>query len=129
MKTLLECFAHRLRIGRVAGNLLLATEEDQSGEQCNGNDDSAHIASSIRLRNSVVRVRRKKQVLREIHFHAVTLSDRDGGRDLYEAIKNRGSRLRNTAGSSVGECLGTARGDGAATLRDLAGSSNHTQSY
>src|ERR1035438_851442 len=126
MKTLLECFAHRLRIGRVAGNLLLATEEDQSGEQCNGNEDSAHIGSSKRLRNSVVRVRRKKQVLREIHFHAVALPDRDGGRYLYEAVKDSGGRLRNTARRPVGECLGTAGRDGAATLGDLACSSNHT---
>ena len=77
----------------------------------------------------MVRVRRKKQVLREIHFHAVALPNRDGGRYLYEAVKDRGGRLRNTARSPIGECLGTARGDGAATLRDLACSSNHTQSY
>src|SRR5580704_3616255 len=86
-------------------------------------------APSKRLRNSVVRVRRKKQVLREIHFHAVSLSDRDGGRYLHEAIKDRGGRLRNTARSPGGECLGTASRDGAATLRDLARPGNHTQSY
>ena len=68
----------------------------------------------------MIRIRRKKQVLREIHFHAVTLPDRDGGRYLYKAIKDRGRRLRNAARRAVGECLGTARGDGAATLRDLA---------
>src|ERR1035438_3959732 len=127
MKTLLECFAHRLRIGRVAGNLLLATEEDQSGEQCNGNDDSAHIGSLKRLRNSVVRVRRKKQVLREIHFHAVALPNRDGGGYLYEAVKDSGGRLRNTARSPVRECLGSARCNGPATLSDLACSGNHAQ--
>src|SRR5260370_26992005 len=86
-------------------------------------------ASLKRLRNSVVRVRRKKQVLREIHFHAVALSNCDCGRYLHEAIKDRGGRLRNTACSSVGECLGTARRDGAPTLRDLARPGNHTQSY
>src|SRR5208282_4485117 len=69
-----------------------------------------------------------KQVLREIHFHTVALSNCDGGRYLYEAIKDRGGRLRNTARSPVGECLGTARGDGAATLSDLTRSGNHTQS-
>ena len=76
----------------------------------------------------MIRVRRKKQVLREIHFHAVTLPDRDGGRYLYEAVKDSGRRLRNTARSPVRECLGTARGNRAATLSDLACPSNHTQS-
>ena len=76
----------------------------------------------------MVRVRRKKQVLREIDFYAVALPNRDSRRYLYEAIKDRGRRLRNTARSPVGECLGTARGDGAATLSDLARSGNHTQS-
>src|SRR5712671_892724 len=85
-------------------------------------------APSKRLRNSVVRVRRKKQVLREIHFHAVALANRDSRRYLYEAVKDSGCRLRNTARGSVRECLGTTRCNGAATLRDLACSSNHTQS-
>ena len=76
----------------------------------------------------MVRVRRKKQVLREIHFHAVALPDRDGGRYLHEAIKDSGRRLRNTARGPGGERLRTARRDGAATLRDLARSGNHTQS-
>ena len=75
----------------------------------------------------MVRIRRKKQVLREIHFHAVALSNCDGGRYLYEAIKDRGRRLRNTPRRPVGERLGTARRNGAATLSDLAGSGNHTQ--
>jgi len=52
----------------------------------------------------------------------------DSRRYLYEAIKDRGRRLRNTARSPIGECLGTTRGDGAATLSDLARSGNHTQS-
>src|ERR1700687_223954 len=82
-----------------------------------------------RLRNSVVRVRRKKQVLREIHFHAVALPNRDGGRYLDEAVKDSGCRLRNTGCSAVGKCLRTAGGDGPATLRDLARSGNHAQSY
>src|SRR2546425_12059993 len=86
-------------------------------------------APSKRLRNSVVRVRRKKQVLREIHFHTVALANRDRGRYLYEAVKDGGRRLRNTARSPVGECLGPARGDGTPTLRDLTCSGNHSQSY
>ena len=49
--------------------------------------------------------------------------------NLYEAVEDSGGRLRNTARRSVGECLGAARGDGAATLCDLARSSNHTQGY
>ena len=76
----------------------------------------------------MIRVRRKKQVLREIHFHAMALSYCDGGRYLYEAVNDRGRRLRNTARSPIGECLGTARGNGAATLSDLARSGNYTQS-
>jgi len=74
-------------------------------------------------------LRRKKQVLREIHFHAVALPNRDGGRYLYETIKDRGGRLRNTAGRPVGESLRTASRDGAATLCDLARPGDHTQSY
>src|ERR1039458_5931374 len=58
----------------------------------------------------------------------MSLSDRDRGRYLYEAVKDRSGRLRNTARRPVGECLGTARGDGAATLSDLACSGNDTQS-
>jgi len=76
----------------------------------------------------VVGVRRKKQVLREIHFHAMALPDRDGGRYLYEAIKDSGGRLRNTAHGAVRECLGAVRCNGAATLSDLACSDNHAQS-
>src|SRR5713226_6824813 len=86
-------------------------------------------APSERLRNSVVRVRRKKQVLREIHFHAMSFPNRDRGRYLNEAVKDSGRRLRNIVRSPVGECLGAARGNGAPTLRDLACSSDHTQSY
>jgi hypothetical protein len=50
-------------------------------------------------------------------------------RYLNEAVKDSGRRLRDTSRSPVGECLGTARGNGAATLRDLACPSDHTQSY
>src|ERR1700693_5916045 len=58
----------------------------------------------------------------------MALANRDGGRYLDEEVKDRGCRLRNTARCPVGECLGTTRCNGAATLRDLACSSNHTQS-
>jgi hypothetical protein len=34
-----------------------------------------------------------EQVLGEIHLHVVALSDRDGGRYLYEAVKDRRGRL------------------------------------
>ena len=43
-----------------------------------------------RLWNGVVGIRRQKQVLREIHFHAMALPNRDGGRYLQEAVKNAG---------------------------------------
>src|SRR5713101_6842352 len=85
--------------------------------------------SSKRLWNRVVRVRRQKQILREIHFHAVALPNRDGRGYLHEAIKDRGRRLRNTASRPVGECLGTAGGNRAAALRDFARSGDHAQSY
>src|ERR1700729_1546249 len=63
-----------------------------------------------------------------MHFHGMALPDRDGGRYLYEAIKDRGGRLRNTARGPVRECLGAARCNGAATLSDLVRSGNHPQS-
>src|ERR1700683_4574470 len=85
-------------------------------------------ASLKSLWNSVVRVRRKKQVLREIDFHAMSFPNRDRGRYLNEAVKDSGRRLRNTSCSPVGERLGAACGNGAATLRDLARSGDHTQS-
>jgi len=75
----------------------------------------------------VIGVRRKKQVLREIHFHAMALPDRDGGRYLYEAIKDSGGRLRKHCRGPVRECLGSARCNGPATLSDLACSGNHAQ--
>src|SRR5713101_7504382 len=86
------------------------------------------IESSLKgLWNGVIGVRRQKQVLRKIHFHAMALPNRDGGRYLHEAVKNAGRGLRNTGRSSIGERLRAAGGDGAAALRDLAGSGNHSQ--
>jgi len=76
----------------------------------------------------VVGVGRQKQVLREIHFHAMSLPDRDGGRNLHESVKDSVRRLRDAGRGSVGERLGTVRGDGAAALRDLACPGNHAQS-
>ena len=70
----------------------------------------------------------KKQVLREIDFHAMSFPNRDRGWYLNEAVKDSGRRLRNTPCGPVGKCLGATRGNGAATLRDLARSGNHTQS-
>src|SRR5208282_3185164 len=49
------------------------------------------------------------------------------GRYLQEAVKNAGRRLRDAGRSSVGKCLRAAGGDGAAALRDLAGTGNDTQ--
>ena len=77
----------------------------------------------------MVRVRRKKQVLREIDLHAMSFPNRDRGWDLDETVKNARRGLRNTACRPVRERLGAARGYGAATLRDLARSGDHTQSY
>src|SRR5260370_37367570 len=53
--------------------------------------------------------------------------NRDGRRYLHEAVKNAGRGLRDAGRSSVGERLRAAGGDGAAALRDLAGSGNHSQ--
>jgi len=76
----------------------------------------------------VVRVSRKKHILREIHFHAVPLPNRDRGRYLHEAVKNGAGRLRDTGRSAVGERLGAAGGDCPAALRNLACSGNNAQS-
>src|ERR1039458_7969512 len=59
----------------------------------------------------------------------MALPNRDGGRYLNESVKDSGRRLRNTGRSPVGECLRTTRCNGSATLRDLARSGNHAQSY
>src|ERR1019366_4684815 len=80
-----------------------------------------------RLWNRVVGVRRQEQVLRKIDLDTVALPNRDRGRYLHEAVKNAGCRLRDTGRSPVSQCLGAARGDGAAALRNLAGAGNHTQ--
>src|ERR1017187_17237 len=79
------------------------------------------------LWNGVVGIRGKEHVLREVHFHAVSLPNRDGGRNLYEAVKDRCGGLRNTARRPVCECLGATRCNGPASLRDLTGSGDHTQ--
>src|ERR1017187_6940271 len=80
------------------------------------------------LWNGVVGIRGKEHVLREIHFHAVSLPNRDGGRNLNEAVKDRCGGLRNTRCGANRERLGATRGNGPAPLRDLAGSGDHTQS-
>jgi len=76
----------------------------------------------------VVRVRRKKQVLREIDFHAMSFTNRDRGWYLDETVKDGRCGLRNAARRSVGESLRAARCNGAATLSDLARPSDNPQS-
>jgi len=49
------------------------------------------------LWNSVVRVRRKKQVLREIDFHAMSFTNRDRGWYLDETVQDGRCGLRNAA--------------------------------
>ena len=75
----------------------------------------------------MVRVRRKKQVLREIDFHAMSFPNRDRGWYLDKTVKYARCGLRNTACCPVRERLGAARGNGASTLRDLAGPGDYTQ--
>src|ERR1700678_228587 len=57
----------------------------------------------------------------------MALADRDGGWYLQEAVENAGRRLRDTGRCSIGKCLGAARRDSAAALRDLAGSGDDSQ--
>src|ERR1035437_6775728 len=80
------------------------------------------------LWNGVVGISRKEHVLREIHFHAVSLPNRDSGRNLNEAVKNRRGGLRNTGCRAGRECLGATRCNSPASLRDLTGSGDDTQS-
>src|ERR1035438_8588450 len=80
------------------------------------------------LWNGVVGIRGKKHVLRKIHFHAVSLPNRDSGRNLNEAVKNRRGGLRNTGCRAGRECLGATRCNSPASLRDLTGSGDDTQS-
>src|SRR5580700_4014671 len=98
-------------------------------EPGNAGQQFAYRASLERLQNSVVRVRRKNQVLRKVHFHTVALPNRDGRRYLHEAVNDRGRGLRNAGRSPVRECLGTARCNRAATLGNFARSGNHAQGY
>ena len=76
----------------------------------------------------MVGIRRQKHVLREIDLHAMAFPNGDGWRNLYEAVKDGGSGLRNTGGSTVGEALGTTRRDGPTSLRNLARSGDYAQS-
>src|SRR5277367_840658 len=83
--------------------------------------------SSEGLGDSVVGVSRQQHILREIDFHATSLPNRDGGGYLHETIEYRRGRLRYAGCCSVRECLGAARGDGAAALGDYGGSGDNAE--
>src|ERR1019366_8682262 len=82
--------SHRLDIRRcidpaTASLLTLCSDSRQGREptERRGKEQLFASESSLkRLWNSVVRVRRKKQVLREIDFHAMSFPNRDRGRYL-----------------------------------------------
>src|ERR1700677_3191028 len=54
-----------------------------------------------RLRNIVITIGRQQHVLGKVHFHSMPLPNSDGGRYLYEAVKNCGGRLGNAGGRTV----------------------------
>ena len=83
--------------------------------------------SSKRLGNGVVLVRRQEHILREVDLDAVALADRDGRRNLNEAVKNRGCRLRNARSGPGRECLGAARRNCSAALLDFACAGDDSQ--
>jgi hypothetical protein len=64
----------------------------------------------------VVRVRWQEHVLREIDFHAMAFTNRDGGRYLHEAIQDSVCRLGDAAGGASRKSLGTTGADRAAAL-------------
>ncbi len=75
----------------------------------------------------MITIRRQQHVLREIDLHAVPFPDGDGGRNLHEAVKDRGRRLRDAGSGASGERLRTAGRDGSAALLDLACSGDDAQ--
>jgi hypothetical protein len=77
------------------------------------------IGTSERLRNRVVLYRRKKHILGEVELHAMPLADRDGRRNLHEAIQNRRGRLGDRGCSSASEDLGAGAGQYSSALGDL----------
>src|ERR1017187_2438636 len=128
--------SHRLDIRRcidpaTASPLPLCSDSRQAREPTERRGKEQLFASEAsleRLWDGVVRIRGKKHVLREIHFHAMSFPNRDRRWYLDETVKDRGRGLRNTSCSPVGESLGAAWGNGAATLADLTRSGDHTQS-
>ena len=100
----LESFADVLGVGRIASGLLLTSGQNQ--QKRNDRDSSpTHGDASITLGDGVVLVRRQQHVLREIDLDAMALKDCDRGRNLHEAIKSGGCRLRDTCSGASGESL------------------------
>src|ERR1700759_2173709 len=81
-----------------------------------------------RLRDGVVFIRRQKHVLREVDLYAMSLPNRDVGRDLQEAVHDGGRRLGDRRCRAIGEDLRSRATVDTASLRDLCGAGNHPKS-
>src|SRR5580698_6035393 len=87
-------FLERIDLGLVA---LTSSQSKNGGCSKNGGwyDTMHNQISSEGLRNRVVVVRRQEHILREVDLDAMSLADRDCGRNLNESVKDRSCGLRD----------------------------------